>query len=284
MPDIKKSPQRRSAEEAEQIMDSNQPIGVFDSGMGGLSVLRELERLLPNEKFIFLADQKYVPYGEKSKKQLINLAYRIVDFFINKYDVKMIVIACNTSTCYSIDALRKKYSLPIVGTVPAVKKAGENTKSGAIAIISTPATSKSPTLKKLIKDNCNGIQVFNIGCKDLENAVEEGEIDAERVHILLQKYLGKIKNSKVDHLVLGCTHYPFLKKTIKKYVNSKVKLVDGGLAIAKRVRSLLKTYFFKNSKKTKGEIIYFTTGDSARFSKVASKLLKQKIQAKRVQI
>ena len=121
----------------------NGPIGVFDSGVGGLSVLRELKRLLPNENFVFLADQIHVPYGEKSQKELIDLAYRIVDLFINKYNAKMIVIACNTSTCYSINALRKKYKIPIVGTVPAVKPASEKTKSDAIAVMSTPATSKS---------------------------------------------------------------------------------------------------------------------------------------------
>lgn len=260
----------------------NRPIGVFDSGVGGLSVLIELKKLLPKEKFLFFADQLYIPYGEKTKKELIDLAYRIVDFFINENNTKMIVIACNTSTCYSIDALRKKYSLPIVGTVPAVKKASEKTKSGSIAVISTPATSKSEVLKKLIKNNCKGIEVFNIGCKNLENAVEAGEIDDARVHGLLKKYLKKIKNSKVDYLVLGCTHYPFLKKSIRKYVNSKIKLIDGGLAIAKRVKFLLKTHSLESG--IKGGTSYFTTGNSAKFERVAGQLLNEKVKSRTVKI
>ena len=249
---------------------NNRPIGVFDSGVGGLSVLIELEKILPRENFVFLADQLHVPYGEKSKSELVGLAYRIVDFFINKHDAKMVVIACNTSTCYSIDALRRKYSLPIIGTVPAVKPASEKTKSRV--------------LKKLIEDNCWGMEVFNVGCKNLENAVEKGNIDNPRVHILLKKYLKKIKNSKIDYLVLGCTHYPFLKKSIRKYVKPPVKLLDGGFSIAKRVGFLLKTNFLKTGKKTKGKTLYLTTGNSAKFSKVAGKLLNKTIKSKTVKI
>src|SRR3989344_9282831 len=134
------------------------PIGVFDSGVGGLSVLIELKRLLPKENFVFIADQLYVPYGEKSQKELINLAYKITDYFINQHDIKMMVVACNTSTCYTIDELRKKYPFPIVGTVPAIKPAAEDTKTGTIGVISTPSTSKSEAVKKLIEDNCQNIK------------------------------------------------------------------------------------------------------------------------------
>lgn len=266
------------------MITDRRPIGVFDSGVGGLSVLREMEKLMPSESFVFLADQKHVPYGEKSKAELIDLAYRIVDMFINKYDAKIVVIACNTSTCYSIDALRKKYILPIVGTVPAVKPASEHTKSGSIAVISTPATSKSPVLKQLIKNYCKGVKVFNIGCKNLENAVEEGDIDNPRVHALLQKYLGKVKDSDIDHLVLGCTHYPFLKNSIRKYMKPGVKLLDGGLAISKRAVSLLQANSLKNGSKVKGKTIYLTTGSAAKFSKVAGKLLGKAIRSKTVKI
>ena len=267
---------------------NKKPIGVFDSGVGGLSVLIELRKLLPNENFVFLADQLNVPYGEKSKKELVKFAYQITDYFIKNHNIKQLVIACNTSTCYSIDSLRKKYSkknfLPIVGTVPALKPASENTKNGIVAVISTPATSKSPVMKKFIKDFAKGIKVLNIGCQNLENVVEEGEIDSPKAILLLEKYLKQVKNSKTDHLVLACTHYPFLKKTIQKIVGPHIKLIDSGKAIAKRTRSLLFTHHLKNKQKKKGETLYFTTGDSVRFSKVASKLLKQKIKSKRVKI
>src|SRR3989344_6788617 len=169
-------------------MKNNRPIGVFDSGVGGLSVLKELKRLLPNENFIFLADQLYVPYGEKTAKELVKLTSKITDYFIKHHGIKAMVVACNTATCSAIGELRKKYSLPIVGTVPAIKVAAEKTISGTMAVISTPSTSKSAALKKLIKDNCQGVNVLNIGCQNLENVVEKGELNNAQISTLLLKY------------------------------------------------------------------------------------------------
>lgn len=262
----------------------NQPIGVFDSGVGGLSVLVELQALLPNENFVFLADQFYVPYGEKSKKELIELTSKITNYFIKEHNIKMMVVACNTATCGAIGELREKYLFPIVGTVPAIKPAAEKTKTKTVAIISTPSTSKSETLKNLINNYCEGVKVFNIGCQNLENTVEEGDFDSLEVSALLSKYLGKVKNSKADCLVLGCTHYPFLKSHIRKFIGRPIQLIDGGKAIAKQTNNLLMNHFLENNQKNKGKTIYFTTGDSLKFSKVASKLLKKKIISKKVKI
>ena len=250
------------------------PIGVFDSGVGGLSILIELHRLLPKENFVFFADQINVPYGEKGKKELVGFMYKVVNYLIDKHDIKMFVIACNTATCYTI-----KYKFPIVGTEPAIRPASLGTKTGAIAVISTPATSRSKTVKRLIKEFCGGVKVLNIGCKNLENAVEKGSVDNKEVKRLLSRYLMSVKNSKVDQLVLGCTHYPFLKSAIRKMLRPKVKLVDSGKAIARRTRSLLRTHKILNSKKW--ETLYFTTGNAKKFEKVASKLLKRKVFAKK---
>lgn len=266
------------------FINNNRPIGVFDSGVGGLSVLYELQHLLPNENFVFLADQLYVPYGEKTKKELVELTSKIADYFIKKHNIKMMVVACNTATCGAIDDLRAKYSLPIVGTVPAIKPAAEKTKTKVVAIISTPSTSKSDVLKELIKNCCQNIKVLNIGCKNLEDTVEEGELNNENVHKLLFKYLEAVKNSNADYLVLGCTHYPFLKKTIRDFLGSRIKLIDGGKAIAKHTGSLLANYSIENNQKRKGYSLYFSTGDSVKFSKVASKLLKHKINARKVKL
>lgn len=263
---------------------SRRPIGVFDSGVGGLSVLIELRKLLPNESFVFLADQKYVPYGEKSKEELIHLTRKITDYFIKKHNIKLMVIACNTATCYAIYELRKKYNIPIVGTVPAVKPASEGTKSGVIAVISTPATSKSEVLKSIINDNFKGKKIFNIGCKDLENAVEEGSIDSPMSVKLLQKYLKPVKYSKADYLVLGCTHYPFLKKTIRKVIGRPISLIDGNSGIARRTKNLLSRFDVLNKNKKKGKTIYLSTGDVDKFSNVASNLLKQPVPGKKVKI
>jgi glutamate racemase len=263
---------------------NNQSIGIFDSGVGGLSVLRELKHLLPNENFIFLADQLYLPYGEKSKRELIKRALKITDYFVNHFNIKMMVLACNTSTCSTIETLRKKYSFPIVGTVPAIKLAAKKTKSQTVAVISTPSTSKSQALKKLIKDNCQNINVLNIGCKNLANVVDRGELDSLEVNNLLLKYLKRVKNSDADYLVLGSTHYPFLKKSIKKIFGSHIKLIDGGKAIARQTKLLLKTNLISNNQKKLGEIVYFTTLDPLKFSKIASILLKAPIKARKVKI
>lgn len=263
---------------------NDQPIGVFDSGVGGLSVLIELKKLLPDENFIFLADQKYVPYGEKTKKQLINRCLKITDYFIKSHNIKMMVVACNTATCGAISELREKYSFPIIGTVPAVKPASHKTKTGIVAVISTPSTSKSQALLNIIKNDCQNATVINIGCRNLENAVEGGDLNSPRVKNLLLKYLKEVKKSNADYIVLGCTHYPFLKKSIQKIVGSRVKIIDSGKAIAEHTKFLLVAKKIKNNQKNKGKSIYFTTGKAARFEKVASTLLKTRIQVKKVKI
>ena len=261
----------------------NRPIGIFDSGVGGLSILRELHKLLPGEDYIFLADQINVPYGEKNKSQLISLTYKIVDFFISK-NAKLIVVACNTATCYTIDALRKKYDLPIVGTVPAIKPAIEMTRTNVVAVISTPATSKSSVLNDLINKYGKDVEVINIGCKGLEDTVENGKLNSPQTKNLVKKYLVDIKNSRADHLVLGYTHYPFLKYYIQQTLGHSIKLVDSGLAVANRTKSLLLINKISNTTQKLGKTIYFTTGNPKKFSETASVLLKQSVIAAKIRL
>jgi glutamate racemase len=232
------------------------PIGVFDSGIGGLTVLKELQKAMPNENFIYLADQAHLPYGNKSKKELIGITSTIMNYFLTK-DVKLVVIACNTATANTIDALRKKYSVPIVGTIPAIKPAAENTKTGTIAVLSTPATAKSSALKKLIRQYCRGIKVLNIPCPDLVAQIEKGDLDSTKTKKLLEKYLKPVIDSNADHVVLGCTHYPLLKKQMQKILGRKVKIIDSGTAIAKRTKHILQRENIEN--KTRGKTIYQTT-------------------------
>lgn len=262
-------------------MSDKRPIGVFDSGVGGLSVLLELHKLLPKEDFIFIADQAHVPYGEKTTSQLCQLASNISDF-LTKKDVKLIVVACNTATCNSIDFLRKKFTIPFVGTVPAVKTAAEKTAKKCIGIISTPATSESSYLADLITSHAQGVKVINIGCAGLENVVEKGDINSKEVESLLKKYLGPIKRAGADAIVLGCTHYPFLRSKIKTSLGPNVKIFDSGKAIAKRTLSLLKNSSSLNDRG--GKSYYFTTGDGKNFSKAASVLMGKSISAKHVAI
>lgn len=252
---------------------SGRPIGVFDSGVGGLSVLAELKARLPNESFVFFADQHNVPYGEKTKGELVALTTRIVEFLLT-HDTKLIVVACNTATCYALEELRARFSVPIVGVVPAVKLAAERTKTGTIALISTPATAKSDYVTHLIEQFAADKKVFRIGCAGLENAVETGRLDGEETATLLQQYVAPLKDEGVDELVLGCTHYPFLKKEISAIVGPGVELIDSGDAVARRTEKLLaEAGMVDMGGGEKKEDRFFTNRDAEDFSNVATLLL-----------
>jgi len=257
-------------------MADNRPIGLFDSGVGGLSVLKEVKKLLPLENFIFLADQAHVPYGAKTKKQLNILSERIAKYLI-KFDIKMLIIACNTASCYSIGFLRKKFKLQIIGTVPAIKPAIKFSKKGNVTIMSTPATAKSTYLKNLVHEFAHNKKVLKLGCAGLEDAVET--LDEKNINKLLDKYTNSIKLFGSDVIILGCTHFPFLKNDIKKRFETKIKIIDSGLAIAKRTKSLLKEKDLLSSKKRQDK--FFTTLNPKLFSQVASTLLKYKVVSKK---
>ena len=257
------------------------PIGVFDSGVGGLSVFKELIKLIPKENYIFVADQINVPYGEKTKKELEKITLKICNFLISK-NSKIIVVACNTATCYAIEFLRANVKVPIVGTVPAIKPATEKTKTEIIAVMSTPATSKSAHLKKLIKTYAGNIKVVNVGCADLEDVIETGTLNSPKVSQLLLKYTKPIKKAGADVVVLGCTHYPFLKSQIKKILKEKVMLVDSGKAIAKHTKEVLRQMGVL--KDIGGGTDFYTTGDPNKFSSAASSLLKRHIEAKHIKL
>jgi len=244
-------------------------------------VLIELHKFLPKEDFIFIADQAHVPYGEKTQSQLCQLSQNISDFLIKK-DVKLIVVACNTATCHTIDFLRKKFKVPFVGTVPAIKPAAEQSVKKCIGVISTPATSESNYLSDLITDYAQGVKVINIGCNGLENVVEKGDINSEEVESLLKKYLEPLKRAGADAIVLGCTHYPFLKTKIETNFGPNVKIFDSGKAIAKRTLSLLENSSSLND--SGGKSYYFTTGDDKDFSRVASILMEKNISAEHISL
>jgi glutamate racemase len=261
-------------------MDSR-PIGVFDSGVGGLSILKELHKLLPNENYIFFADQAYIPYGEKTPRQLKNRVIKIAKFLTGQ-NIKALVMACNTATCYTLGTLRDNFSIPIIGTVPAIKPAVKNSKTKVVAVLATPATSRSRYLKDLIARHAQDAKVIIISCKYLENKVELGELDSMKTADLLSKYLGLLKKSGADQIVLGCTHYPFLKKHIQKLAGSRVRLIDSGQAIAKRVKNILAKAL--SGSLQIGKTIYLTSGNNHRFSRTASKLLNHRIKATSVDL
>jgi len=255
-------------------LQKNSPIGLFDSGVGGLSVFQEVKKLLPDREYIFLADQAHVPYGRKTQKELQNLSERVVKFLLHK-DIGILVVACNTVTCYALDYLRQMFKIPIIGVVPALKPAAKITKNNKIAVMSTPATTKSTYLKNLAKKFAQDKEVMLIGCKGLEDAVET--LDRKTIKTLLDKYTKEVCDFGADTMVLGCTHYPFLKTEIKNLVGSKIQILDSGAAVARRTKQILNSTEYE-AKSTLCETFY-TTGNPQQFSQVASQLLKYKVGA-----
>ena len=248
----------------------NRPIGVFDSGVGGLSILEEISKLLPAENFVYCADQKNIPYGAKSEAELKVLTEGVVDFLI-KQDVKMIVVGCNTATVYTLDHLRAKFSVPIIGIVPVVKTLSEVSQTRKIGVLSTLSTSKSRYLQDLITKFAGDCQVFVSPGIGLVEMVEAGTTTGAVIESALKELLTPMVNDGVDSIALGCSHYPFLKAVIQKIVGEKVQILDSGAAVARQVKRILENN--DQLSVAKSADVFFTTGEVASFKTVAEKLL-----------
>ncbi len=247
------------------------PIGVIDSGVGGLSVWKEIVALLPHESTLYLGDSKYVPYGTRTKEEILRLSRRLVKHLLAQ-DVKIIVIACNTITVSALEELRNEFPrVPLIGTVPVVKRAVEVSKNGRIGILSTIATANSKYQKNLIKEHAQNYTVINKGTDALVPLVEKGDIKGDMISNALRKDLENFMAEDIDVLALGCTHFPFVEKEMKKILGKQVTLLNSGSAIARQVYRVLE----HNNIVSTGvaEHIFYTTGDQKTFAKVLKKLI-----------
>ena len=217
------------------------PIGIFDSGVGGTSVWREIHNLLPSESTIYLADSRNAPYGEKRREEIIRLSEKNTDFLIEN-GCKLIVVACNTATTNAIDHLREKYNLPFIGIEPAIKPAALNSKSGTIGVLATRGTLSSQLFSKTAKDHTSNIRVIEKEGRGLVNLIESGSVDNKATEDLLKKYLEPMLEANIDHLVLGCTHYPYLIPALRKLLPEQVKIIDCGEAVARQTQKVLKKH------------------------------------------
>ena len=250
----------------------NRPVGLFDSGVGGLTIWRATKSLLPQESLIFLADSGNVPYGKKSPEELHDLTARIVRF-LQRFDVKLIVVACNTATVHALDHLRATFpEIQFVGVVPVVKTLASQTHTGTIAVLSTPATAESPYLTDLIKEFAADKRVLRVGIDGLEDAVEGGEARSAKTTALLERHLAPVVESDADVVGLGCTHYPFLRDRIERILGPGVRIYDPSEPVARRVQQLLEQQdaLAQNDHPT---YRFFTTGDPPHVAEVASDLL-----------
>lgn len=221
-------------------------IGIFDSGVGGTSIFKEIHALLPNESTIYLADSKYAPYGSKTKNEIIDLSIKNTEFLIDN-NCKIIVIACNTATTNAIDILRNTYKIPFIGIEPAIKPAALQTQTKAIGILATKGTLSSALFHKTTDLYTNGIKVIEQVGEGIVQLIENGDLHTPKMKFLLKKYLQPMLAENIDYLVLGCTHYPYLMPILLKLLPKHVKIIDSGLAVAKQTKSVLEKYNLLNS-------------------------------------
>lgn len=248
------------------------PIGVIDSGVGGLSIFKEIVKILPNESFIYIGDSKNCPYGNKSSSEIYSLSKRLVEFLLKK-KAKIIVIACNTITVSCLEKLRKDFpQIPIIGTVPVIKTASKLTKNGRIGVLSTKKTANSKYQKDLIKKFGRGLKVINLGTDKLVPIVENAPASKLDINKILTKELKPFQDFKIDTLVLGCSHFPFLAKEIRKILGKNVQVLDSSGAIARQTKRVLISENliseYNNPVNT-----FYTTGKLEKFKNVAGKLL-----------
>ncbi len=210
-------------------------IGVFDSGVGGLSVLHHIRRTLPSARLIYVADSAHVPYGDKPAAYIEQRAHTISRFLISQ-GAQAIVVACNTATAAAAASLRQQFSLPIIGMEPALKPAVAATRSGVVGVLATTGTLESARFNALLERYCSGLSIITQGCPGLVEQVELGDLSSDKTRELIQRYTTPLLARGADTLILGCTHYPFLAKLIREVVGPRVTLVDTGAAVARQLQ------------------------------------------------
>lgn len=255
----------------------NKGVGIFDSGVGGLTVLKEIRKLLPGETLYYLGDTARVPYGNKSKDTVIRYSIQNTRFLL-KRGIKLLVVACNTSSSYAMDTLRKEFSgLPIIGVIePGSRQAIEASKSGHIGVIGTKATIKSNAYKNTISILDSNARVYQQACPLFVPIVEEGMHRSKFAHEIAKYYLEPIKKYHIDTLILGCTHYPLLSSVINNVMVNNVKLINSGKSVAKKVYEYLLGHNML-AKARKGGVEFFVTDAPEQFKKISRLLLSEDI-------
>jgi len=247
----------------------NKPIGIFDSGIGGTSIWKEVVKMVPCENTIYLADSKNAPYGEKSSEEIIALSIKNTELLISK-GCKLIIVACNTATTNAIDYLRKNYSVPFIGIEPAIKPAALLSKTGAIGILATKGTLSSKLFEKTTKEYTKNITTIEQDGEGLVSLIEEGKLNSPELTELLSTYLKPMLNFNIDHLVLGCTHYPYLIPQIKKIIGERVTIIDSGEAVARQTKAILEKHNLLSTSTAKNHHQLYTNLEIKVLSEILS--------------
>lgn len=241
---------------------SEKPIGIFDSGVGGLTVLTEIKKELPNENIIYLGDTKNFPYGNKTKEQIVEFSKNNVKTLI-KMGVKLIVIACGTATSQALDEIRDEFDIPIIGIINPTIQYIKEQNIDKIGVIATEGTIRSGAWEKALKDNIEDIQVINKACPMLATIAEEGRALSQEGRQVIREYMKPFKENQVNKIILGCTHYPIYKKLIKEELQYEVELINTGSTVAKYLKGYLKENNLQNNKDRKLEIAYLTKSEQS---------------------
>ncbi|HXX77507.1 MAG TPA: glutamate racemase [Ktedonobacteraceae bacterium] len=281
--DSERSPHTLDHEKSSLSGTAEGPIGVFDSGAGGFTILSALREELPGENYIYFGDTAHCPYGTRSDSEIVELSIQVCGFLVEQ-GVKLIVVACNTASQAALNSLRATFtSIRFVGVVPAVKPAARATKKGRIGIAATNQAAKAIYLRQLIDEFAGGIQAFAVGCPELVTLVEQGEIDGPDVEASVEQALYPILKEDVDVIVLGCTHFPALRPVIERVTHNKIHIIDSGSAVARRTHYVLDTegliHPTHSNGAHRGNLEVWCSGDSGAFSDVAQKLLGYSIKA-----
>lgn len=257
--------------------DRSRPIGIFDSGVGGISVLKHIHALLPAEKLLYFADSLHAPYGSKTPEFICERAFAITDFLIAQ-GVKALVVACNTATAAAVDKLRAHYALPIIGMEPAVKPAAAASKSGVIGVLATVGTLKSAQFAALLEHYGQHVRVVTQACPGLVECIERGELRAEATKQLVEGYVKPLLEVGADTIVLGCTHYPFVRDLITEIAGPQVVLIDTGAAVARQLMHRLEETGLLATGSEQGEVKFWTNSPAPDAAQVIRNLWGQAVE------
>jgi glutamate racemase len=250
----------------------SQPIGVFDSGVGGLAVLFELQRLMPGESFLYFADTLNCPWGSRPDSQIVELATQASQTLLDA-GVKLIVVACNSATTVALTSLRERFSVPFVGTEPGIKPATAKTRTGRIGVMATHATVRSGSLRRLSEQHASGVELELFPCPDrLVELVERAAIDGEETRSVLRPIIAQVRMRKVDVLVLGCTHYAFLRPVIEAMLGSEVSVLDTGAPVARQAQRILQGDFLAAPITRLGNVRYLASSGPEDLARIADTL------------
>jgi glutamate racemase len=258
-------------------MEKEKPIGVFDSGIGGLTVVKRLSSVLPKESIVYFGDTARVPYGSKSNATVIDYSIQNTNFLLHK-NVKAVVVACNTASSIAIPELKKRFSVPIIGVIlPGADSAYKETKNGRIGVIGTRATISNAAYSNAIKEIGKNIEVFEKACPLFVPITEEGWTHHKATYEIAEEYLKELREKEIDTLVLGCTHYPILADVIQDVIGKNVKLIDSGIATAEVVRNEISRIGLETNSAVPGNLDLYVSDIPTTFKQVAELFLGKKI-------